>query len=96
MREASSNQLGTTQRLQRGKTAAKSFFCNILPVSHYASIFCRRSPYPMPAKPLKADILAGTISKQMIAIYPADLSRHTKPFSFARLTSRQSSRLYGV
>jgi hypothetical protein len=96
MREASSSQLGTTQRLRHPKTQAKSFFRNILPVSHCASIFYRLSPYPMPAKPLKADILAGTISKQMIAIYPADLSRHTKPFSFARLAHAELSRLYGV
>src|SRR5258708_25526869 len=84
MREGSSNKPGTTQTLQHAKTEAKSFFCNILPVSHCASRFCRPSPYQRPAKALKADILAEPYQKN-IAIYPRILCRPAKPRTFARL-----------
>ncbi len=95
MREGSSKRLGTTLRLQDSKVEAKSFFCNILPVSHYVSIFCGLSPYQMAAKALKADILAEPYQKN-IAIYPADSLSTSEATQLRAPHSRQLSRLHAV
>ena len=93
MREGSSKRLGTTLRLQDSKAEAKSFFCNILPVSHYASRFYRLSPYQMPAKALKADILAEPYQNKL-SLYIPQVSVALRGHALSRGLAHASSRVF--
>ena len=97
MREGSPNQFATTDLRSSSQSAANSLFQNILPVSHFGSIFCADSTLSPPRKFLRMRILekgrkklwgGGTPSRQ---VFSKNTTRSTQRFVHLARMSRPTS-----